>query len=415
MSGLRGADGRGPEGTTLTGGRRLILLIALLTGTSQLGVSLYLPSLPAIADYFGSGDERVKLTFSLYILAVALTQLLVGPLSDRFGRRLLLQLGSALFVAAGAMCALAPTLGFLIAARVAQGAGACVPNTVGRAIVRDVHDGAEAARALAAISLVMALAPALGPMVGGFIGQSLGWRAVFAALVAFGLVNIVLIQAMLGETLPTPRRKPLRLGRILRTYAELLRDTRYMAFALAVALGMGGLGAYLAGAPFVFIRLLHTSEPMYGSFSIINVGSFAIGSAIASRITGRWFTMAGMIVIGAVISAVAGCVLLALMAAGLLSIPTVLVPMAVYFVGTGLMTPNAMAAAINRHPDHAGLASAMLGFLQFSGWSLASLAVGILGTGSAVPLAGTVAATAALTFVVFVALHGWPPSFRAAR
>jgi DHA1 family bicyclomycin/chloramphenicol resistance-like MFS transporter len=371
--------------------------------------------MPAIADYFGAGDDRVNLTFSLYILTMALAQLVVGPLSDRFGRLLLLQAGSLVFLAAGAACALAPALGVLIAARVVQGAGACASNTVGRAVVRDVHHDVEAARALAAISLVMALAPGLGPTVGGFIGQSFGWRTIFAVLVVLGVVNLALVRVALHETLPEERRKPLRLGRIMRTYAELLRDGRYMGYALAIAFGMGGLGAYLAGAPFIFIRLLHTSEPMYGSFSIINVGCFAIGSAIASRVTGRWFTMPGMIVIGACLSTLSGCVLLALMLAGTLSIPAILGPMAGYFIGTGLLTPNAMAAAINRHPDHAGLASAMLGFLQFSGWTAASLAVGILGTQSAVPLAGTVAATATLTGVVFVLLHGWPAAFRAGR
>ena len=196
--------------------------------------------------------------------------------------------------------------------------------------------------------------------------------------------------------------------------ADLLADRTYMAYGLAVAFAMAGLGAYLAGAPFVFIRLLGISEPVFGAFSIANVGSFAIGSAIASRITGRVFTMPGMIVFGGALCTMAGGALVAVMLAGFVSVPTILAPMVFYFVGMGMLVPNAMAAAINRYPDNAGLASALLGALQFGGWSAAGFAVGAFGTASAVPFGAVVAAVGAASLAAFLLLHGLPRRFRAA-
>jgi DHA1 family bicyclomycin/chloramphenicol resistance-like MFS transporter len=386
--------------------------MAMLTGMGQLAVGLYVPSMPAIADHFAADDDRVRLTFSLFILTLAVAQLIVGPLSDRFGRKVVLQVGNLIFLASSALCAFAPTLGVLIAARVAQGVGACVPVVVSRAVVRDGHSGEEAARALAAIGIVMAIAPAIGPTLGGFIQVTLGWRAVFGVLTIVGVIAFLLIQFQLVETLPRERRQPLRLTRILSTYLSLLADRRFMAYALAVSFSMAGLGAYLAGAPFIFIRLLDVSEPVFGMFSIINVGSFAIGSAIATRVTGRWLTMPAMVLLGGCLTTASGCTLLVMMLSGHLSVLAIMGSVAPYFVGMGLLAPNAMAAAINRYPDKAGLASAMLGFLQFGGWGGAGLAVGLLGGSGAVPFSAVVAFVGTATLVSFLILYGKPGKFR---
>ncbi len=393
------------KGRILSTGR-LILLMAMLTGMGQLAVGLYVPSMPAIADHFAAADDRVKLTFSLFILTLAVAQLIVGPLSDRYGRKVVLQIGNVIFLASSVLCAFAPTLGVLIAARVAQGFGACVPVVVSRAVVRDGHSGEEAARALAAIGMVMAIAPAAGPTIGGFIQVTLGWRAVFAILAVIGGVAWLLIQFRLVETLPRERRQPVRLMRILATYASLLADRRYMAFALAAAFSMAGLGAYLAGAPFIFIRLLEIPEPVFGMFSIINVGSFAVGSAIASRITGRWLTVSAMVLVGGCLTMTAGCTLFLIMLSGHLSVIAIMGSMAPYFIGMGLLAPNAMAAAINRYPNKAGLASAILGFLQFGGWGGAGLAVGLLGGSGAGPFSAVVAFVGTATLMSFLLLYG---------
>jgi DHA1 family bicyclomycin/chloramphenicol resistance-like MFS transporter len=360
--------------------------MAMLTGMGQLAVGLYVPSMPAIADHFAADDDRVKLTFSLFILTLAVAQLIVGPLSDRYGRKLVLQIGNLIFLASSALCAFAPTLGILIAARVAQGIGACVPVVVSRAVVRDGHSGEEAARALAAIGIVMAIAPAIGPTLGGIIQVTLGWRAVFGALAVVGVIAFLLIQFQLVETLPRERRQPLRLTRILATY--------------------------LAGAPFIFIRLLDVPEPVFGMFSIINVGSFAVGSAIASRVTGRWLTMPAMVVVGGCLTMASVSTLLAIMLTGHLSVIAIMGSVAPYFIGMGLLAPNAMAAAINRYPDKAGLASAMLGFLQFGGWGGAGLAVGLLGGSGAVPFSAVVAFVGTATLMSFLLLYGKPEKFR---
>lgn len=376
--------------TGRVGGTGLILLMAYLTGIGQLAVSLYLPSLPAIADDYAAPDAQVQLTFTLFILAFAVVQLIVGPLSDRYGRLPVLNAGLIVFTVASLVCMIAPTVEILIAARVAQAFGACVAPTLSRAIVRDRYEGAESARVLAAIGMVMALAPAFGPTAGGFIATWFGWRSVFGVVTVLGLLSFVFVFWSLDETLPKERRRRARVAAIVARYVSLLRDGRFLAPALVVGFGMAGLGGYLAGAPFVFIRLLDVSPEVFGTFSMLNVGSFAIGSAIATRLTGRVYSVTAMIALGSALSALSGVVLIVVMALGFWTVFAILAPMSFYFVGMGLSMPNAMAEAINRYADDAGLASALLGFLQFGGWSGASLAVGALGTGTPVPLAAVV-------------------------
>ena len=387
--------GNGRTGGTVgsTGGTGLILLMAYLTGIGQLALSLYLPSLPAIADDYGVSDAQVQLTFTLFILIFAVVQLIVGPLSDRYGRLPVLHAGLIVFSVASLVCMIAPSVEILIAARIAQAFGACVAPTLSRAVVRDRYEGPESARVLAAIGMVMALAPAFGPTAGGFIATWFGWRTVFGVLTALGLLSIVP-----SSTCRSTKRCPgnavgaRRSARVVGRYFSLLRDRRFLAPALVVGFGMAGLGGYIAGAPFVFIRLLDVSPQVFGMFSMLNVGSFALGSAIATRLTGRVYSVTAMIAIGSALSALSGIVLIITMVLGFWSVLTILAPMAFYFVGMGLSMPNAMAEAINRYADDAGLASALLGFLQFGGWAGASLAVGALGTGTPVPLAAVVCA-----------------------
>jgi DHA1 family bicyclomycin/chloramphenicol resistance-like MFS transporter len=389
-------------------GAGLIVLMAYLTGMGQLAVSLYLPSLPQIADDFAVRDGTVQLTFTLFILAFAVAQLVVGPMSDHFGRLVVLKSGLIVFTAASLVCLVAPTVEILIAARVVQAIGACVAPTLSRAIVRDLYEGERSARVLAAIGMVMAIAPAFGPTVGGFIAVGFGWRTVFGVLTALGLLSYGLVYTSLDETLPGTRRRRMQFGRILSRYLSLTMDRRFLAPGLVVGLGMGGLGAYLAGAPFIFIRLLDVPPQVFGMFSMLNVGSFAVGSAIAARLTGRWFQVPAMVQMGSAICAMGGVLLLVAMASGLFSIVGILAPMVVYFVGMGLALPNALAAAINRYPDDAGLASALLGFLQFGGWAGASFAVAALGTDGPLPLAAVVCAVALGTLASALAIDRRP-------
>jgi len=393
---------------TARGGTGLIILMAYLTGMGQLAVSLYLPSLPQIADDFVVRDGTVQLTFTLFILAFAVAQLVVGPMSDHFGRLAVLKSGLVVFSAASLICLVAPSVEVLIAARVIQAIGACVAPTLSRAIVRDLYEGDRSARVLAAIGMVMAVAPAFGPTAGGFIAVAFGWRAVFGVLTALGLLSYGLVYAWLDETLPVERRRHMQLERILSRYLALTFDRRFLAPGLVVGLGMGGLGAYLAGAPFVFIRLLDVPPQVFGMFSMLNVGSFALGSAIATRMTGRWFHVSTMVMIGSATCAAGGLLLLIAMASGLFSIAGILAPMVVYFIGMGLAVPNALAAAINRYPEDAGLASALLGFLQFGGWAGASLAVAAMGTDGPMPLAAVVCAVSFGTLASALAIDRRP-------
>lgn len=372
-------------------------LLTALVAFGPLSTDMYLPALPGMTEDLGSNVAQVQLTLSLFMAGFAVAQLAVGPLSDRFGRRPVLLGGLSLYVAASLACMAAPSVEALIAARFVQALGACTGSVLGRAVVRDLHEPDQAARLLSYMGAAMALAPMLAPLLGGFMVVWWGWRSVFGVLVGFGLLLAFLVGRLLPETNAHPDPLAMRPGRMLTNYATLLRHRLYRGHLLTVSATFGGLFAFISGSSFVLIGDFGMEPQGYGLAFGIVVAAYAAGSFSSGRLVRR-FGGARLIPAGCLAQVSGAAAMLVLAEMGIAHPVAVVAPMMVYMVGAGLTLPNALAGAIGPFPRMAGAAAALVGFVQMTTASLAGIAVGHLHDGTALPMAGVIAAMGAGAF-----------------
>jgi len=379
---------------------RVEFLLTAVVGLGALSIDMFLPSLPAIADVFGADPATAQLTVTLFLMTFAVSQLVYGPLSDRGGRRWVLIGGLGLYSVAGLACALAPTIGVLIAARVLQALGGGTGPVVARAVVRDLYDRERAARVFSYMGMAQSLNPMLAPIAGGYLHEAFGWRAIFFVLAGLGAVFVALMVAGVSET--NVRRDPTALhpGQLGRNVAVLLTDRSYLSYVLVNALMFGGQFAFISGSSFVLIGVLGVSPSAFG----LCFGAVACGIMTGTFLSGRFGTGIGLdrtIQAGTALGAAAGLVLAGLAWSGILTVAAVIGPMFVYAVGLGLTLPNGMAGAIGPFPRMAGLAAAVAGFFQMTGSALYSMAVGHLYDGTARPMATAIALAGVTALAAF--------------
>jgi DHA1 family bicyclomycin/chloramphenicol resistance-like MFS transporter len=375
-------------------------LLTAVVAIGSLSIDMALPSLPATAEALGAQAATAQLTVTLFLAGFALAQLVHGPLSDRLGRRRVLLGGLVVYVLGGLACWAAPSAGLLIAARILQALGAGSGPVVGRAIVRDLYAPAHAARVLGYMGTAMALTPILAPIVGGVVHVAFGWRAVYLTLAACGAVFLGVAALLVPET--NLRRDPdaLRPGHLTTNAAELLTDRGFLGYVLVVALMFGGQFAFISGSSFVLIEVLQLPPDVYG----LCFGLVAVGIMTGSFLAGRFVSRVGidsLIILATRLGAVAGCVMAALALAGVRTVPAVIGPMYLFSVGVGVVLPTAVAGAIGPFPRTAGLASAVLGFLQLTAAAGYGILVGRFYDGTPVPMAvaiGAAGLAAAVTF-----------------
>jgi DHA1 family bicyclomycin/chloramphenicol resistance-like MFS transporter len=328
---------------------------------------------------------------TLFLVAFAASQLVYGPLSDRVGRRWVLIGGLGLYTVAGLACALAPTIGVLIGARVLQALGGGTGPVVARAVIRDLYDRERAARVFSYMGMAQALNPMLAPIAGGYLHEAFGWRAIFVVLGSLGLLFVAVMIVGVRET--NVRRDPaaLRPGQLGRNLAVLLTDRSYQAYVLVNALMFGGQFAFISGSAFVLIEVLRMPPAVYGlCFGLVAFGIMT-GSFLAARFAPR-VGIDRLIAAATGLGAAAGALMAALAWAGVWTVPAVIGPMYAFAVGVGIVLPTAIAGAIGPFPRTAGLASAVLGFLQLTAAATYGMLVGRLYDGTPVPMAGAIAA-----------------------
>jgi DHA1 family bicyclomycin/chloramphenicol resistance-like MFS transporter len=358
-----------------------ILLLTSMVMLGQMSISLYIPSLPSLAEALAARPEHVKLTMTLYLACFALSQLVWGPLSDRFGRRPVLFAGIAVYLAGTLACALAPNIWALVAARGLQGIGACVGATVSRAYTRDRFGRGEAARTLAYIGIAMALGPALAPVLGGQLQTWFGWRSAFLALAFFGILVACATYLRLEESNRNPDPHALEPRRLLGAFATLLTSRIYLGYAMTMSGTFAGLMAYTTGIPFVFIDLFGVSPAMFGFVPTFTVIGYLSASLVASRLAHR-AVGSRLVAVGSAICAASGIAFVAIVLAGLSNPVTVVAPMVVFMFGFGIAMPNAMANAMQPFPRIAGSAAALQGFLQMTIAAAGTVGVAALSDGT---------------------------------
>lgn len=356
----------------------LVALVGSLALMPAVATDMYLPSLPEVAADLGTTAAAAQFTITGMVLGGAVGQLVVGPLSDRVGRRAPAIVGLALHALLSLLCALAPTITVLAALRVAQGFAAAGATVVAIAVIRDTYTGADAARLLSRLMLVIAVAPLLAPTVGSAVAHQWGWRAVFVVLAVVAAVIAGVAAVALTETLPPERRRRQGVVGLARGYLALLRDGRFVSLAVLPGLGMAVIMGYVAGSPFV-LRVQHGLTPT--QFSIVfAVGGLAlvagsqVNAAVVRRAGPARLLRAG--VLASVTCAVVLVVTAALEAGGLVGL---LVPLWCTLAALGFVGANASALAMSRHGERAGTAAATIGFVQSAIAGAVSPLVGLLG------------------------------------
>lgn len=359
----------------------------------------YLPALPTLADGFGTSASRVQLTLSAFFLGFGAGQLVYGPLSDRWGRRPPLLAGIALYVAASALCASATSIAALVVWRLLQGIGACAGPLIARAVVRDVYERDRAARMLSLMMLVMGAAPLVGPLLGGQLLLAFGWRSIFTTLAGFGVVCLLGAWLGLVETLERARRSPAGPVAMAARYGVLLRDRAYVGYTVASGAAYGGLFAYFAGSPFVFIRLYGVPAERYGFLFALNVLGLMGGAAVNSRLVVA-LGADRLLRHGVVAVTAAGLGLLAAALTGAGGLAGLVIPLFAFIAALSFIGANAMAGALAGFPQMAGTASALAGTIQFGFGAVSGVAVSALYDGSARPMAVVIAAAGLTSLLV---------------
>jgi DHA1 family bicyclomycin/chloramphenicol resistance-like MFS transporter len=369
---------------------RLVVILGALSAFGPLSIDMYLPGLPALGATLDAPPWAVQLTLTACLAGLALGQIVAGPLSDRFGRRRPLLLGVGAYAAASLLCALAPSIAVLVVLRFVQGAAGAAGIVVARAIVRDMHSGAAAARFFSLLMLINGLAPILAPVLGGQVLAVTSWRGVFAVLTAVGLLLLSAAGLGLHETLPAERRHAGGVAGALRTFGRLVVDRAFIGHALACGLAFGAMFAYISGSPFV-IQDIYGASPQL--FSVMFAGN-ALGLVTASQLNRALLRrLEPRVILRAAVSAqaLAGVALLGVVAAGV-GVRAIVALLFVVVASLGFVLPNATALALADHPRVAGSASGLLGVLQFAVGAATAPLVGVAGPGTALPMAATIAA-----------------------
>ncbi|BBK44742.1 Bcr/CflA family drug resistance efflux transporter [Allostella vacuolata] len=370
----------------------LVLLVALATLTS-ISIAIYLPAMPTLAADLGASMEMVQLTVSVFLVGVGLGQLVYGPASDRFGRRPALLFGLVVYGLGSVACALAPTIGVLLAGRALQAAGACAGMALVRAIVRDTYPRERMAGALSTVTGAVAISPTLAPIIGSQIYLAFGWRADFYFLAGFAVLLLVLAIVMLPET--NQHRDPTALAprRLAANYGMLLGNRVFLGHMLAGGLALSGAFAYTVASPFILIGRLGVRPDIFAFLMFSTTLGYVIGTWLAPRLSRR-IGLERALRLGAAICAAAALVMVAVALSQVITVVTVVGGMTLYMIGMGMALPLSMAGGIGPFPRMAGAASALIGAGQMvsgsvasagsamaAGWGVAGLAMVVVCTG----------------------------------
>ena len=367
-------------------------MLAAAVALGPLAVDLYLPALPAIGRALGARPDQVQLTLSTYMLGFSLAQLMVGPLSDRFGRKPVMLFGLLAFALASLACMLAQSIETLLLARFFQALGAAVGPVLGRAAVRDIYGPREAARSLAYIGMVMGLAPGLAPLMGSLLVVHYDWTSTFAVLIGYAGLLAIILSFLLPEPLPYERRQSIAPRTILSNYRLLVRHRHFVGHTLAASAAFAGLFAFLSGSSFVLIEFMEVSEVTYGWLFGVAIAGYIGGNLISARGSGR-LGMGRLILLGSLLSTLGGGAMALFAWNGVYSVAAVILPHTLFLMGVGILMPQTMAGAVGPFPAMAGSASALFGFVQMTTAAGVGALVGYLHDGTSWPMAATIGVT----------------------
>lgn len=361
-------------------------MLAALFATQPIATDLYLASLPALKTYFSVSSSAVQLTLGVYMLSFSLSHLMIGPISDRFGRRPVVLVGITLYLLGSLIGTFTPSFYGLLLARALQALGASCTVICARALVRDLYEPRQAAGALSKAFMLMSIVPLIAPVLGGVLQSNFGWRANFALISLLSVLILIASYRILVETIPEKNPHATRAQDVVRNYLELVRSPILLTYSFASMFTYACLFAFISGSPFVMIEVLKVPTSYFGfCFGIVTLG-FILGSRFLQRHLAR-IGIDRSLRRGAIISLVSSSLLVLLALLKIQTLAAFLVPMFGLMVAHGFIQPSSQAGAIGSFPEKAGAAAALVGFIIYIFAVLVGTVVGASHNGTTLPLA----------------------------
>lgn len=380
----------------------LILILTLLLGLQPFTTDLYLPALPYITESFDTTVAHAQLTLSVMLLAFGASQLIWGPVSDRYGRRPVLLAGLGLYALSALGAALAPAMEWLIGWRLIQGIALGAAVMCARALVRDLFDDpVQSARALSRGLSGLGVLACISAPLGALLTAYFGWQFTFVFLAAFSFAVLLLIAFRLDETLREPRTQSLRPGRLMRTWAGILTHHTFWSYALLQAATYGGLYVFLASSSFVFMDYLKLSATHYGIIMFSMSASYISGTLLCRRLLLR-ISIQRTVVVGGAFALAGSSMMILLVVLGFTSLWALLLPFYVFMIGHGINQPCAQSGVMGPFPHAAGAASALSSLVMVMASFLVGLWLGQAMDGTPLPMALGIWVCG-----IAVALFGW--------
>lgn len=364
-----------------------LLTLVCIAALGAVSMNMFLPSLPSMAKYFSAPSAVMQLTVSVYLAASAVFQLIVGPMSDRYGRRIVMLVCVVVFLLGTLVCMVAANVEIMILGRIIQ-ATSVGGIVLSRAIIRDLYEPSQAASMIAYVTMGMAIGPMVSPVFGGVIDEYLGWQANFVLMFIMGIGVLALTYFDLGET---NKSEFTSFREQIKQYPELFRSRRFWGYTATAAFCSGTFFAFLGGGPFIATDVLHLSPTQYGFyFAIVPIG-YILGNFISGRLSTTW-GISRMITIGTLVIVFGLLICIGLLSLGIIHPLAVFGPMFFVGCGNGMTLPNSNAGIVSVRPKLAGTASGLGGSLQIGGGAFISV------------IAGTLVAAQGSTIILFIVM-----------
>ncbi|MDH6680068.1 DHA1 family bicyclomycin/chloramphenicol resistance-like MFS transporter [Rhodococcus sp. LBL1] len=370
----------------------MLCVLALLSAIAPLATDMYLPGLPSMADSLGTSPASVQLTLTTFMAGLGIGQLVIGPLSDGLGRRNLLIAGTALCAASGVLCAIAPNVGVLIAARLLQGFSGGAGIVLARAVIADRAKGDAAARLFSVMMIIGGVAPVIAPLMGGALLGPIGWRGIFWVLAGAAVAMLIGVLALVPETLPVERRHGGGLAALVGNLRYVVTNRTYLGYTFTFAFGFGALFSYISASPFVVQDVLGLSPGQFSIVFAINSLGIVTGSIVNTKLIGT-YQARQLLTFGVSLLVTSGLLLTLATTIGGSRIWLVLPLMFGVVASIGFIMGNATALAQGQVTEAAGTGSALMGACQFGLAAAVSPLVGIAGPDTAVPMAISILAS----------------------
>ena len=381
----------------------LIIVLSAVLVVGEMATDMFIAALPQLAREYSASVSKVQLTLGAYMVGFAIAQLAYGPISDRFGRRVPLMVGTAMFFGASLLSAQANSIDMLIALRFLHSLGGAAGVTICMAIIRDMHDRDRSAIMLARLGSIIAIAPAIAPLFGGWLIETYSWRATFYALAVWAAIAIALVWFFIPESNLNRDPRATQMRGMFRNFGTLLHNRTYVGFMLTQVFCFGTFFAFIFGSPFVFINVFGLSESTFPLIITVQVVGFIAGTTLSERLAPR-FGLDTVFRWAVVTAWIAGMTTAAFPLFGIETIVTIVAPMIVFAFAVGFIFPLGTASALGPFPMMAGTAAALLGFVQTLGGTGFGVTVGALFDGRAVGMTSVMGVSVSMALIVYFVL-----------